>query len=188
MPLYSTYNRFSLIQLHSEDRKQRAHLKKITEMQRRSGLDNAAPLRVPNLNQRFLKQFNERNQVINKENEVQSKKLVNIMTSKITHPTPPFHPTYPIHRSQTLHLSHNNADYLARIAKAKGKYDAREWRKQYEQHKEHLKISKDNKMFTPLDIGVNRQRMIRTTSLMNSKQTTPLSSTMNMSYKYDKTD
>jgi hypothetical protein len=180
MPSYATHNRFSLVQLYSEDRKQRAHLKKISEMQRRSGLDNGAPLRFPHLNDKFLKQFKERNQEIYKENDVHSKKLVNIMTSKVVLPSPPFHPTNQMHRSQTMYLSHNNAEYLARLAKVKGKYDAHEWKKQYEQHKGYLRLSKDNKVFTPLNIGINRERMIRATSLMNSKQATPTASTMNI--------
>ena len=188
MPVYSTLNRFSLIQLQSEDRKQRAHLKKISEMKRRSGLDNGAPLRFPHINQKFTKQFQERRQIIDRENEVKSKKLMNIKTSKMTHPSPPFHPTNQIHRSQTLHLSHDNAEYLARIAKAKGKYEPQTWRKQYEQHKDHLRISKDNKVFTPLDIGLNRQRILRTNSLINSRRTTPTSSSMNMFHKYDKNE
>jgi hypothetical protein len=37
---YVTVNHLSLVQLHSEECKQRVHFKKIVEMQRRSGLDN----------------------------------------------------------------------------------------------------------------------------------------------------
>lgn len=36
-----TVNRLSLFQLHCEERKHRAHLRKISEMQCRSGLDNS---------------------------------------------------------------------------------------------------------------------------------------------------
>jgi hypothetical protein len=55
MPGYSTSNRFSLTQLYIEDRKQRAHLKKVSEMHRYSGLDNGKPFRLPYLHQNFLK-------------------------------------------------------------------------------------------------------------------------------------
>jgi hypothetical protein len=188
MPGYSTLTRFSLIQLHSEDRKQRAHLKKITEMQRRSGLDNGVPFRLPHLNQNFLKQLTERRQEINKENDIKSKKLLSIMSSKNTYPPPPpFHPTNQTPRNHTMDVSHANAKYVERIAKTKGKYDAREWRKQYEQHKEHLRLRKDNKLFTPLDIGINRQRIIRTNSLMNSRRPS-LTSSYSIFYKYGKND
>jgi len=186
MPGYSTLSRFSLLQLYSEDRKQRAHLKKITEMQRRSGLDNGAPFRLPHLHQNFVKQLNEKRQEINKENNIQSKKLLSIMSSKTTQPPPPFHPTNQTPRNHPTNLSHSNAGYLERIAKAKGKYDAREWKKQYEQHKEHLRLSKDNKVFTPLNIGINRQRIIQTNSMINSIRTTPTSSSYNIIYKNDK--
>jgi len=40
MSAYVTVNRLTLVQLHREECKQRAHLKKIAEMQCHSGLDN----------------------------------------------------------------------------------------------------------------------------------------------------
>lgn len=185
MPGYSTLNRFSLIQLHSEDRKQRAHLKKISDMQRRCGLDNGAPLRFPHLHQNFVKHLTERCDDINKENDVKSKKLLSIMTEKHIQPPLLYHPTNQTRRNQTLQLTHSNADYYERIARAKGKYDSREWKKQYDQHKEDLRLRKNNQVFTPLDIGVNRERMIKTNSLMNSKRTTPASSSYNLYHKSD---
>jgi len=188
MPSYSTLSRFSLIELHSEDRKQRAHLKKISEMQRRSCLDNGAPFRLPYLHQNFLKHLSEKRQEINKENEFKSKKLLNIMTSNNLHPPTPFHPTYKVRRNHTLHLSENNTGYFERIAKVRAKYDARDWRKQYEQHKGYLRLSKDSKVFTPLDIGINRERIRKTNASMNSKRSTPGSSLLNLYFKYDKYD
>jgi hypothetical protein len=188
MPGYSTLSRFSLIDLHSEDRKQRAHLKKISEMQRRSDLDNGEPFRLPYLHQNFLKQLSEKRQEINKENEVKSKKLLNIMGSNNLHLPSTFHPTNKLRRNHTLHSSENNIAYFERIAKVKAKYDAREWRKQYEQHKGYLRLSKDSKVFTPLDIGINRERFGKRNSLMNSKRTTPASSLWNLYFKYDKYD
>lgn len=185
MPAYSTLNRFSIIQLHSENRKQRAHLKKITEMQRRSGIDNGAPLRFPHLHQNFVKHLNEKRDEIDKENEVKSRKLLGIMSSKTIQPSPPFHPTNQTPRSQTFNLIHNNTEYVERIAHARGKYDSRQWKKQFDEHKEHLRLRKDNRVFTPLDIGVNRERIFKTNSLMNSKRTTPLSSSYTFNYKSD---
>jgi hypothetical protein len=138
-----------------------------------------------------LKQLTERRQEINKENDIKSKKLLSIMSSKNTHlpPPPPFHPTNQTPRNHTMDISHANAEYVERIAKIKGRYDAREWRKQYEQHKEHLRLRKDSKLFTPLDIGINRQRIIRKNSLMNSRLATPTSSyNIFYKYKYNKND
>jgi hypothetical protein len=181
---FVTVNRLSLVQLHSEERKQRAHLKKIAEMQRRSGLDNNNVVHFPHLNQGFSQNAKDRRKEIAKENDVKSKKLLEIMKSKTIQPPPPFHPTNPNRRQETVRLSHNNADYLERIAKTKGIYDVREWKKGFEEHKEHLKISKDNKLFTPRDIGVNRQR-VKAASVANSKRTTPTSSTLNMNNQFD---
>jgi hypothetical protein len=189
MPGYSTTSRFSLIQLHSEKRKQRAHLKKISEMQRRSGLDNGEPFRLPHLHQTFLKQLHEKRVEIDKENEMKVNKLLQIMAPKsIRLPTPSHHPTNQTPRNHSTQSTHNNDGYLERIAKAKGQYNVREWEKQNEQRKEYLKLRKDNSVFTPLDMGVNKKRIIRTTSLMflNSKQTTPTSSSHTIGDKHDK--
>lgn len=187
MSSYSTLNRLSLTELYLEDRKQRAHLKKISEMQRQTGVDNGEPLRFPQLHQNFLKHLTAKGEEISKENEVKSQKILKIMAKKNL-PSPPFQPTNQVRRHNTVFLSHDNAEYLGRIAKAKGKYDAREWKNQYEQHKEHLRLRKDNKVFTPLDIGVNRQRLIKANSLMGSKYTTPTSSSLNMFHRHNKTD
>ncbi|CAF0943330.1 unnamed protein product [Rotaria sordida] len=185
MPEYSTLSRFSVIQLKSEVRKQRAHLDRISEMQRHSGIDNSAPLRFPHLHQSFLKQLNEKRQEIDKENETKSKKLVNIMITKTKHPPPPNQPKSQIHRNQKIHLSQNNIEYHERIINVKSSYDAREWEKEYQRHKGYLRIGKDNKVFTPLEIGINRRRTTKINSLMNSKRTTPSSSTINTIKKYD---
>jgi hypothetical protein len=182
MPGYSTRSRFTLTQLYLEDRRQRAHLKKITEMQRYSSLDNGKPFRLPYLHQNFLKHLNEKNQEINKENEVKSQKLLNIMTTKSTQSLPSFHPTL---RNQTIGLPRNNTEYFQRIAKTKGHYSARDWNKQYERHKEHLRLSKDGQLFTPLGTGVNRQRVIKANSVINSKRITPTSSSLNIYYRYN---
>ena len=183
MPGYSTRSRFSLTQLYIEDRKQQAHLKKITEMQRYSSLDNGKPFRRPQLHENFLKHLNEKRQEITKENEVKSKKLSNIMNGKSTQSLPSFHPTL---RRPTVDLSQDNMEYFERVSKAKGSYSAREWDKQFKEHKKHLRLSRDGQLFTPLDIGVNRQRVILANSVMNSKRTTPTSSTVNIYYKFDR--
>jgi len=185
MPGYSTSNRFSLTQLYIEDRKQRAHLKKVSEMQRYSGLDNGTPFRLPYLHQNFLKYLSAKRQEINKENEIKSKKLLNIMSTTNTQSLPSFQPTNRTRRSETFNLLHKSTDYLERIAKTKGNYSARNWREQYEQHKEYLRLSKDNQLFTPLDIGVNRQRIIQANSLMGSKYTSRASSSVNVFYRHN---
>jgi hypothetical protein len=182
---YLTVNRLSLVQLHSEERKQQAHLKKIAEMQRRGGLNNCKPTYFPNVKQRFTAaQMKEKNKEIMKENDAKSKRILSIMQSKAVPPPPPYRPTTSIRRTHSLQLSPNNTDYLERIAKIKGVYRVREWQKEFEEHKEHLKISKDNKLFTPRDIGINRQR-IRTNSVRGSRRTTPSSSLIYMSHHRD---
>lgn len=186
MPVYSTLNRMTLTQLYVEDRKQRAHLKKISDMQRRSRLDNREPPRLPQLHQHFVKHMNDKRQEIDKENDVKSRKLLTIMASKNVQPPPPFHPTNSPRRTHTVASPQTHAEYRERIAKAKGKYDAGVWKNQYEQHKEHLKLGKNNKVFTPLDIGINRQRMNKGNSSFNSKQTTPTSSAVNMFHRHEK--
>ncbi|CAF0909787.1 unnamed protein product [Rotaria sp. Silwood1] len=185
MPKYSTLSRFSLVQLESEERKQRAHLKRISEMKRHSDLDNSAPIRFSHLHQGFLRQLNEKRQEIDKENETKSKKLVNIMITKTKHPPPPSPPKSQVHRNQKIHLLQNNTEYHERIINVKSSYDAHEWEKAYKQHNEYLRIGKDNKVFTPLEIGVNRRRTTKMNSLMNSKRTTPSSSTINVIKRYD---
>jgi len=180
---YVTVNRLSLVQLHSEERKQQAHLKKIAEMQRRSGL-NTKPAYLPNVNRNLTGQAKEKTKEIMKENDAKSKRILSIMKSKAVPPPPPYQPTTPNRRVHSLQLSQNNIDYLERIAKIKGVYDVREWQKGFEEHKEHLKISKDNKLFTPRDIGINRQR-IRTNPITGSRRTTPSSSLMNMNHHPD---
>jgi hypothetical protein len=131
--------------------------------------------------------MNEKRQEITKENEIKSKKLLNIMTSKTVQPPTQFHPSNQKRRNLLLPLSRSNTEYVERIAKAKGIYNAREWNKEYEQHKDYLRISKDNKLFTPLDIGVNRRR-IKGGSLSNSKHATPISSSLNMFHQFDKSN
>ena len=186
MPAYSSFNRLSLTQLYAEDRKQRAHLKKITEMQQQSRLDNRQPTRFPQLHQHFVKHLHDKRQEIDKENDVKSRKLLTIMAAKNVPPAPPFHPSNPARRTQTMFSSPSQIEYRERIAKAKGKYDARAWKNQYDQHKEHLRLGKNNKVFTPLDIGVNRQRTNKINSSINSKHTTPTSSAVNIMQKQEK--
>ena len=175
---YVSVNRLSLVQLYTEERKHRAHIKKISEMQRRSGIDNSSPTHFPHLKQGFVHQMAEKKKDIAKENDAKSKKLLDIMASKSVHPPPPFQLTHSKTRRPSDHLSQSNADYLERISKAKGSYNLRDWKKGFNEHQEHLKISKDNKLFTPRDIGVNRQR-IKTLSTINSRRTTPASSVVN---------
>ncbi len=170
---YVAVNRLSLIQLHTEERKQRAHVKKIAEMKRRSGLDNSPPAYFPR-GHNYTSQLNEKQREIVKENDVKSKKILEIMQSKNTLPNVT-QPLNPIHRPQKLNLSSNNSDYMQRIAKTKGIYDAREWKRGFEEHQLHLKISKNNKLFTPRDIGANRQR-VKAASVSTSRRTTPSSS------------
>lgn len=175
---YVSVNRLSLMQLYTEERKHQAHLKKIAEMRRRSGIDNSSPTRFPHLKQGFVHQMTEKKKDIAKENEAKSKKLLNIMASKSVHPPPPFQFTHPRSRRSVDHSNHNNTEYLERISKAKGFYNARAWQKEFEEHQEHLKISKDNKLYTPRDTGVNRQR-IKVFSTLQSRRTTPASSVVN---------
>ena len=172
---YLAVNRLSLVQLYSEERKQQAHMKKIAEMQRRSGIDNSSPVQFPHLRKGFVQQMTEKRRDIAKENDAKSKKLLGIMASKSVHPPEPFQ----LVSTRPSRLSSTNSDYLERIAKTKGNYHTSEWRKEYGEHREHLKISKDNKLYTPRDIGVNRQR-VRTLSELNSRRTTPASSVINL--------
>ncbi|CAF1212861.1 unnamed protein product [Adineta steineri] len=154
---YVTVNRLSRIQVSSEDRKQQAHLKKIGEMQRRSGLDTTTPADYPHLTQHFNKQSKEKNKQIAKENDFKLRKLLSIMQSKTAHPPPKSTNSNPP-RQQSLRSSQNNTntDYRDRIANTKSTYNVREWNKDFEEHKEHLRICKSNKLFTPCDIAVNK--------------------------------
>lgn len=186
---YVTVNRLSLVQLQCEERKHQAHLKKIADMQRRRGVDNSPPAFFPHVHHN-VGHLKEKQRELIKENTAKSKKILEIMQSKPAQPPPPAaaaasHPTNPNRRYRALNLSPNNADYLARIAKTKGMYDVREWQRGFEEHKEHLKISKDNKLFTPRDVGANRQRA-RGSSVFTSRRTTPTSSTVNMSIQPEK--
>lgn len=174
---YISVNRLSLVQLQCEERKHRAHLKKIAEMQRRSGLDNTQPAHFPHVHN-STSQSKEKQREILRANDAKSKKILEIMQSKAAQPSQP-PPTNVNRRYRSLNLSTNNTDYLERIAKTKGMYDVREWQRGFEEHKEHLKISKDNKLFTPRDMGINRQKM-RGNSTVISRRTTPSSSTVNM--------
>lgn len=183
---YIQVNRLSLVQLQCEERKHRAHLKKIADMQRRSGLDNTSPTHFPHVHNN-ASHLREKQREILRENDAKSKKILEIMQSKATQPAPTFHPTNANRRHRSLNLSTNNADYVERIAKTKGIYDVREWQRGFEEHKEHLKLSKDNKLFTPRDIGINRQKM-RGNSTMTSRRTTPTSSTINMTIQSEKTN
>ena len=174
----TTLNRYSIVQLNIENRRQRAHLKKISEMHYRSGLDNTSPLRLPHITQNFRKKLNEKKQEIVKENEILNKKLRSIVPSKdINPPAPPSRPTTRTRRHSATESIHENNSYVERIAKARGKYDTQEWRKQFDEHKEHLRLRKDSRVFTPLGMGTNRRRSIQTNvSSVNSKRTTPSSS------------
>jgi hypothetical protein len=176
---YIKVTRLSRVQLSSEDRKQQAHLKKIGEMQSRSSLDTSPPPDYPHRTRHFSVQLREKNRQIEKDNDLKLKKLLSIMESKTVHPPPPYHPTSPTRRQQSLRTSQNYADYRERIANTKGTYHVREWNKGFEEHKEHLKISKDNNLFTPCDVAINQSR-VRGNSIANSKRTTPSSSTMNV--------
>ncbi|CAF4615736.1 unnamed protein product [Rotaria sp. Silwood1] len=182
---YVTVNRLSLVQLHSEERKQQAHLKKIAEMQRRGGIDNREPAYFPHLNQSLNKQQKQKVREIAIENSAKSKKLIDIMQSKAAYPpSPPFHLKNSNRRRPTLTSSQDNGDYVERISKVKGIYDVRKWKQGFEEHKEHLKISKNNKLFTPRDIGINQQR-IQVNSVANSRRSTVSSSTHNMHHSFN---
>lgn len=169
-------SRFSLTQLHAEDRKQRAHLKKIGEMQRQSQLDHRPPTRFPHLHQGFVRQLNDKHQEISKENQAKSKRLIGIMAST----SEPRHTSNSPRQQFVLQSSHNHSEYLQRIAKAKGQYDRREWNKSFDEHRECQRLRKDNHVFTPLDIGVNRERLKSRSMILNSKRTTPTSSTVHL--------
>ena len=174
MPGYSTLNRFSQAQLQTEQRKQEAHLKKINEMQRRSTIDNRSPQRCPHLHQGFVRQLGAKRQTIDKENEQKSKKLLGIMTSKAVHfPAPSYSPN-PTQRSRPSRPAQNENEYFERVSKVKGEYDTQGWQKDYEQHKQHLRLRKNNSMFTPLDVGPHRTATTRTNSVSNTARTTPL--------------
>ncbi|UJR30311.1 hypothetical protein I4U23_017848 [Adineta vaga] len=172
MPTYSTLNRFSQAQLESERRKQQAHLKKITEMQRQSKLDNGSPHRCPHIHQGFVRQQGEKREEIDKENQFKSKKLITIMTSKAVHFPPPSYSPNPSQRNRTTHPAQNNTDFLERVAKIKGRHDTQEWKKNYQQHQEHLKLRKNNSLFTPLDVGTNRDGNSKACSVASTARTT----------------
>lgn len=181
MPEYSTYRRFSQIDYEFEERKQQAHLKKISDMQRQNGLNNTEPLRFPHIHQGFLRQLHERSQEIHKQNETKLKKLVEIMTSKSKQPLSQLPPISPTHRHRPLHTPENNTEYLERVAKVKSKYDVHEWKKDYDRHQDYLRMRKNTKVFTPLGVGINRNRSLIKGSKSNSKRTTPTSSRINIS-------
>ncbi|CAF1058691.1 unnamed protein product [Rotaria sordida] len=186
---YVTVNRLSLVQLHTEERKQQAHLKKIAEMQRRAGIDNRKPAYFPHRNISFNKHEKQKYRDIANENYVKSKKLIDIMQSKAVYPpSSSFHSTNSNrYRRPSLTLSQNKTDYAEKISKVKGIYDVRKWKQGFEEHKEHLKISKNNKLFTPRDIGVNRQR-IKINSVANTGQSTVSSSKNNLHHSFDNHD
>lgn len=171
--------RFNLGQLAEEDRKQRAHLKKIDDMKRASQLDHHSPTRFPHIHRGFVRQLEDKQNEISKENLVQSKRIIDIMASKREHlpETPPT--KIPTRRTNTMRNEHNHGEYLERIAKVKGKYDAQEWKKSFDHHKEYLRLNKDKNVFTPLDLGANRQRL-KVLSVNPSKRTTPFSSRLNL--------
>ncbi|CAF3426816.1 unnamed protein product [Rotaria socialis] len=189
MPEYSTCSRFSLVQLRIEERKQQAHLKKIDDMQHHNGLDNSEPLRFPHIHEAYIRHMNTKHHAIDKENETKLKKLVEIMMTKAKQPpsssTVLFPSVSPNRRHRAINTPENNTEYLERVAKAKGKYDVRAWRKEFERHQEYLKIRKDNSVFTPLGMGFNRQRSFKMNSMINSKQTTPTSSKINIRKQND---
>lgn len=179
---YVTVNRLSIIQLRTEERKQQAHLKKIAEMQRRSGLDNGKPARFPHIRRSFNQKHKQNDTEIQKENFGQVKRLIDIMQSKSSFPpAPPYQLPNTKIRRLTLRSSKNNDDHVERVSKVKGMYDKHDWQKDFEEHKAHLRISKDNKLFTPRDIGVNRQRVIAM-STKTSRRSTISSSTANMQH------
>ena len=169
-------SRFSLTKLYAEDRKQRAHLQKITEMQRSSQLDHRSPPRFPHLHQGFVRQLNDKRLEINKENQAKSKRLIGIMTSK----SQALRPGNTPRRQFILQSSHNHPEYLHRIAQAKGQYDRHEWSKSFDEHREYQRMRKDNHVFTPLEIGVNRERLKSRSMILLSKHTTPTSSLVNL--------
>ncbi|UJR16228.1 hypothetical protein I4U23_003138 [Adineta vaga] len=175
---YVTVNRLSRVQISCEDRKQQAHLKKIGEMQRRSGLDTSTPTEYPHLTQHYNHQAQERKKQLAKENDFKLRKLLGIMRSKTIHAPATHHSTSPTRRQQTLRTSQSNAEYRERIANAKGIYDVREWNKDFQEHKEHLKLSKNSKLYTPCDIAMQQQRTHDHTT-GHSKRPTPASSNQN---------
>ena len=177
---YVSVNRLSLLQLLSEERKQQAHMKKIAEVQHRSRIDNSPPKACPHLRQGFAIQRKEKTRDITRENQTKSKKLLEIMSSKKNPPTLPFQRTTSKSRDSSVNLSLQTDPQLTeRITKIKGTYDTRALEKDFQEHKQHLKIIKNNKLFTPRDIGVNRQRA-KVLSTINSRRTTPGSSLVNV--------
>ncbi|CAF1482998.1 unnamed protein product [Adineta ricciae] len=173
MPGYSTLSRFSQAQLQSEKRKQQAHLKKINDMQRQSKLDNSSPHACPHIHQGFVRQLGEKRQVIDKENELKSKKLLGIMTSRAVHFPPPSYSPNPAQRNRTTHPAQNNTDFLDRVAKTRGRYDTEKWKKDYQEHRGYLKLRKNNSVFTPLDVGSNREGNSKANSVVNTARTSP---------------
>lgn len=177
---YVTVTRLSILQLMEEERKHQAHLKKISEMQRRSQIDNSSPPSYSHLRRHFNVQMNEKLRGVARENEAKSKKLIEIMSSKkgpptLTSPSK----SNPRVRNSSTDLSKSNAEYAERIANTKGTYDKREWKKEFDQHQQHLKIIKDNKLFTPRDVGTNRKRL-KILPTIQSRWTSANSSAVNV--------
>lgn len=181
---YVRVNRLSLVQLHAEERKQRAHLKKIAEMQRRGGINNSKPAFFPHVKNNFTQQQKLKNTEIAKENVAKSKKLIDIMQPRGYNPlSAPAPPGGSSSRSSAVNLSQDNFNSPGRTSRVKGIYDVHEWKKEYEEHKEHLKISRNNKLFTPRDIGVNRQRIKQIPpSVVSSRRPTFTSTTNDAFY------
>ncbi|CAF0857124.1 unnamed protein product [Adineta steineri] len=179
MPTYSTHQRFSRIQQESEERKHQAHLKKISEMHSHSSVDHSSPRRYPHIHDAFVKHLSDKRLEIDRENEIKSRKLIDIMQTKNAHSPPPTHRSNQTnHSTQTTHRNHNkkdlsqdNTEYFERVAKAKGKYDTQEWKKDYELHQERLKLRKNNSVFTPINTGPKHHSNTKTNSTSNSRQT-----------------
>ena len=184
---YVSVNRISLVQLHSEERKHQAHLKKIADMKRRGGIDSSPPTSFPHVKRSYVTQAKQKNKQIMTENDTKSKRILNIMQPKTSQSELPLlsHPSnLNLYRRPSLQLSQSTDNYSERISKIKGTYNARDWEKDFEEHKQHLRIIKDNKLFTPPDIAAHLRRL-RTNSISNSKRTTPASLTHNLGHKFD---
>ncbi|CAF1082096.1 unnamed protein product, partial [Didymodactylos carnosus] len=179
---YTNLNRLSLIQLETEERKYRAHLKKVAEMKRHSSIDNKPLVKYPHL--KISNKFHtaQRLREIEQENRSISQKLVEItrtksknrsnqqMTMKI--PLINRRTNFSIN-STPFNGIDSNAKITERLTKTKGIYNVKKWNDEYELHKSYLKISKNNKLFTPIGIGSN-YRPVKTATSKTSTSFTML--------------
>ncbi|CAF0798595.1 unnamed protein product [Didymodactylos carnosus] len=161
---YITVNRLSLIQLETEERKYRAHLKKVAEMKRHSSIDNKTPVKCPHL--KISRDFNiaQRRHEIEQQNKTKSQKLVEIMKKKSktlnsqqSTILPQLNRKLSISTNSPFNGVDTNAKIVERLVKTKGIYNVKKWNDEYELHKSYLEISKNNKLFTPIGIGVNNR-------------------------------